>query len=217
MRTLTRFETRIIPGQLRHAQRIIPHLTPYVHGRVLDFGNGSGAIAYTLARECTAHVVGVDVAQNSLFDIPAVAYDGEWLPFRDRTFDVVYAIFVLHHCTDVDKVLNECARVSKGRIILIEDVWTNWWNRFWMYFFHLLFDLFMVILTVFTSATWKTDFRYRFKDQAGWKGCFERLGLAALVAEDVVLYEGYPVRHRIYVLEKGGQVSPFPNPLSYLS
>ena len=204
MRTLTRFETRVVPGQLRHAQRIIPHLAPYVYGksRVLDFGNGSGAIAHVLAKESSAFVAGVDVAQNSLFDIPAIAYDGQRLPFRDNTFDVVYAVFVLHHCRDVDMVISECSRVSTSHIILIEDVWTNWWNRFWMYSFHILFDLFMVVLTVFTSATWKSDFRYRFKDDVDWLLCFKRFGLTVLKAEDLVLYDGYPVRHRIYVLEK---------------
>jgi ubiquinone/menaquinone biosynthesis C-methylase UbiE len=103
MRALTRLEQRIVPGQREHAGRVIPYLLPYVKPgmRVLDFGNGSGAITHGLAEASGASVVGVDVAQNSLFPAPVVAYDGTSLPFRDGTFDLVYSVFVVHHCPDV--------------------------------------------------------------------------------------------------------------------
>jgi ubiquinone/menaquinone biosynthesis C-methylase UbiE len=204
MRALTRFEQRIVPRQIEHAGRILPYLTPHVSERmrVLDFGNGVGAVAHCLSERSQAHVVGVDVAQNSLFPIPAVAYDGARLPFRDGTFDLVYAVFVLHHCPDVDAVLGEMSRVAKGSILLIEDVWRNWRERLWTYFFHVLFDIFMLLLTLLGRAEWSSFFRYRFLVEEEWRSCFDRLGLSLTLAEDVVLHPRYPVKHRRYLLEK---------------
>jgi len=204
MRALTRLEERIIPGQLDHAARVVPYILPHVsrNMRVLDFGNGSGATTKCLAEESGASVTGVDVAQNSLFPIPVVSYDGSALPFRDGTFDLVYSVFVVHHCPDVDNVLREVARVSKGRILLIEDIWTTWKNKFWLYFFHILFDLFMLLMTLLGKAKWSSFFRYDFKDDREWGACFDRLGLRLVQADDVVMDERYPVRHRLYLLEK---------------
>ena len=205
MRPLTRLEQRVAPGQIRHAERVLPCLSPHVapDTLALDFGNGSGAVAHTLARTTGARVVGVDVAQNSIFPIRAVAYDGEVLPFRDGTFDLVYAVFVVHHCPDVKAALREMGRVSKGRVLLVEDVWTNWANRFWLTFFHVLFDLFMLFLTLLGKAEWSSFFRYDFKNDTGWKSCFESLGFRLIRAEDVVMHADYPVKHRLYLVEKG--------------
>jgi len=204
MRTLTRLEQRIVPGQREHAGRVLPYLLPYVKPgmRVLDFGNGSGAITHGLAEAAGASVVGVDVAQNSLFPIPAVSYDGVSLPFRDGTFDLVYSVFVVHHCPDVYAALREMVRVCRGRVLLVEDVWTGWKNRFWLYFFHILFDLFMLLMTLLGKARWSSFFRYNFKNDDQWAACFQQLGLEVVQAGDVVLNERYPVRHRIYLLEK---------------
>jgi len=169
---------------------------------VLDFGNGSGAVAHTLARKSGARVVGVDVAQNSIFPIPAVSYDGRVLPFRDGTFDLVYAVFVVHHCPDVKAVLREVSRVSKGRVLLVEDVWTNRRNKLWLYFFHVLFDLFMLLLTLLGKAKWSSFFRYDFRDEAGWSACFQSLGLRLVQAGDLIMHPRYPVKHRYYLVDK---------------
>jgi len=186
---------------------VLPFLLPYASSgmRILDFGNGSGAIAYRLAERSRAHVTGVDVAQNSLFPIPALSYDGTRLPFKDGTFDLVYAVFVVHHCPDVELVLREMSRVSKGKIVLIEDVWTNGMNKFWLYFFHVLFDLFMLLMTLLGKAKGWTLFHYMFKDDKGWKACFNKLGMKLSHVLHVILDERYPVQHRLYVVEKRGQ------------
>ena len=204
MRALTRFEKRIIPGQRAHAERVLPFLLPLVSAgmRVLDFGNGSGAIAQTRDERSEAAVVGVDVAQNSLFPVPVVSYDGKTLPFRDGAFDLAYAVFVLHHCPDVEAALREIHRVVKGRIVLIEDVWRNRVERFWTYFFHVIFDLFMLVMTLIGRAKWSGYFKYQFKEEHEWRRCFEALGLTLTEADDVVLDPRYPVKHRRYVLDK---------------
>ena len=204
MRTLTRLEKRVVPGQLEHAERVLPSLLPHASPemRILDFGNGSGAIAHSLAKKTGAHIVGVDVAQNTLFPIPAVAYDGKNLPFRDDSFDLVYAVFVLHHCPDVESALREMRRVARRKILLVEDVWYTFRDRFWMYVFHIIFDFFMLLVTLVGRGKWPTFFSYRFQDDDGWKAYFERLGLVLCHAEDIVLHPRYPVKHRGYVLEK---------------
>ena len=66
----------------------------------------------------------------------------------------------------------------------------------------ILFDLFMLLMTLLGKATWSSFFRYNFKNDAQWEACFERLGLEIVQSGDVVMTERYPVRHRMYLLEK---------------
>ena len=56
-------------------------------------------------------------------------YDGKRLPFEDDSFDAVLLMFVLHHAEDAGAVLREARRVSRDRVIVLEDVTTSWWDR----------------------------------------------------------------------------------------
>jgi SAM-dependent methyltransferase len=96
-------------------------------GRVLDLGCASGS-NFGRLRSAGASVVGVDVSLARLrvarASCPVAQGIGERLPFRDRTFDLVYVSHVLHHAADHRRVLGECHRVLRGggRLFLIETV-----------------------------------------------------------------------------------------------
>lgn len=85
---------------------------------LLDVGCGNGAVAKRVAEAVGAKVQGVDIVFRSERLIDISLYDGNTLPFDDRSFDFVTISDVLHHCEDPPAVLRECARVAKKGVIL---------------------------------------------------------------------------------------------------
>ncbi|HEY3208702.1 MAG TPA: class I SAM-dependent methyltransferase [Actinomycetota bacterium] len=91
---------------------------------ILDLGCGDGSHMGVLATG--GRVVGSDVSVAALREArqagPVAGAEGERLPFRDRTFDLVHVSHVLHHARDFEAVLYEVGRVLKptGYLVLIE-------------------------------------------------------------------------------------------------
>ncbi len=93
-----------------------------VRGRVLDAGCGGGGMALSLAEEASL-VVGIDPAprfqnagvrlgrERGLENLKFAQADGMFLPFRDRSFDLVLSHAVIEHVADAPRYLQECARV----------------------------------------------------------------------------------------------------------
>jgi SAM-dependent methyltransferase len=63
--------------------------------------------------------VGVDLARRTI-PFPFVQGQIEALPFRDRTFEVVTCLEVIEHVTEVDRALDELARVVRdGGVVVL--------------------------------------------------------------------------------------------------
>ena len=102
--------------------------------RVLDLACGTGDFC-ELARSRGARVVGVDFALQMLRqarargrDFDSVQGDGEWLPFRSASVEVVTCGFALRNFVSLEAVLMEIARVVKpgGRMALIDVDRPQW-------------------------------------------------------------------------------------------
>ena len=85
----------------------------------LDFGSGDGFFAARTSR-LVGTVVPVDVVERKLSEVRPQLYDGRRLPFEDRSFDLAYAVDVLHHCPDPIAALRDMARCSR-RYLLVKD------------------------------------------------------------------------------------------------
>ena len=100
-------------------------------GRILDAGCGGGGMPLSLAEEARL-VVGIDPAERfqeagvrlgrerSLRNLHFALADGMYLPFADRTFDLVLSHAVIEHVENAPLYLRECARVLTpgGRMYL---------------------------------------------------------------------------------------------------
>ena len=100
-------------------------------GRILDAGCGGGGMPLSLAEEAQ-FVVGIDPAERfqdagvrlgrerSLTNLHFALADGMYLPFPERSFDLVLSHAVIEHVADAPRYLRECARVLApgGRMYL---------------------------------------------------------------------------------------------------
>jgi SAM-dependent methyltransferase len=93
-----------------------------VRGRVLDAGCGGGGMPLSFAEESSL-VIGIDPAprfqdagvrlarERGVRNLTFVQADGMFLPFLDRSFDLVLSHAVIEHVPDAPRYLRECARV----------------------------------------------------------------------------------------------------------
>jgi SAM-dependent methyltransferase len=132
----------------------------------LDFGAGDGWFARELAR--TAHVRRVIPADVRVWPdaiTPSLQFDGVRLPFRDRAFDLVFAIDVIHHCSDPAAALGEALRCT-GRYFLIKDhTYRNgveWWA--------------LTVMDEIGNRRFGVPSRYLYQHRWSWNRLIERHG-----------------------------------------
>ena len=89
-------------------------LAPYLEGRILDIGAGTGIVAKHFP-----HVVSLDPCWEMLRRAPGEKVLGraEHLPFPPKSFDSIVSLTALHH-TDIDQVIRELKRMKAKNIAL---------------------------------------------------------------------------------------------------
>ena len=117
--------TSINPGRFGYMRRILTRelgIDPRAK-TALDVGCGGGLLAEEFAG-LGCSVTGVDPSAESLatarahaassgLEIDYIEATGEHLPFEDDSFDIVYCCDVLEHVDDLQRTLDESARVLK--------------------------------------------------------------------------------------------------------
>jgi SAM-dependent methyltransferase len=96
---------------------------------VLDVASGSGPLARAFASRCR-RVTAIDltpgmIARSHSFPSPGIHHlvgDGEALPFRDGSFDLVVCRYAFHHFPSPLTALWEMTRVSRDRVVLVDGV-----------------------------------------------------------------------------------------------
>jgi ubiquinone/menaquinone biosynthesis C-methylase UbiE len=128
-------------------RELYSRLLPEPSLEVLDVGTGPGIMGFFLA-ELGHRVTGVDVSAGMLEEarrnanklrlaIEFEKADGETLPFRDSTFDVVTNRLVLWTLPHPEHALNEWTRVLRpgGRLIIIDgcqaQIRQTLWHKLW--------------------------------------------------------------------------------------
>src|SRR5258708_40173337 len=89
--------------------------------KVLDVATGGGHVARRL-REAGCTVITVDPAPGMRPDVVSRA---EKLPFEDGSFDAVTCRIAAHHFEDIHKAIAEMARVTRGIVVIEDNVFVN--------------------------------------------------------------------------------------------
>ncbi len=163
------------------------HLTP--GSEVLDIGGGWGFYAEPLEKRGHSLTV-LDVVKPSFQKAPVIIYPGGKMPFEDKTFDTSLMVTMLHHTPDPESILREAARVTRGRVIVIEDIYNGPIDRVW---------------TILRDQIYNFEFfghPCQFRDAEGWKEMFSRCGLMLKDEKQVPTYlAGLKILNGVFVLD----------------
>ncbi len=162
-------------------------------GKVLDVGCNDGKIALMINQQKPGLVVhGLDIQDNNGCLISKDLYDGHTMPYKDNAFDIVLAVDVLHHTTDILSVLQEMARVSKT-YILIKDV---------VVYSKLTYNL-MCVVDYLSNFRYGIKCTYNFPNRDEWNNYFCKSNLAIIKQPDNLNYGfGINDRYNLTIMSK---------------
>jgi len=112
---------RFVHGQrFRNVESVIKP----VKGRILDIGSADGVFSkHILDKSGAKEIIGIDALEGSIAwakkhwktetRMKFMVADAHKLPFKDKSFDAVFALEVLEHVFEPVKVLQEIQRVLK--------------------------------------------------------------------------------------------------------
>ncbi|OQA56122.1 MAG: hypothetical protein BWY42_01162 [Candidatus Omnitrophica bacterium ADurb.Bin277] len=157
--------------------------------RVLDLGGGWGFYSRPLARRGHESVI-LDVIRPGYQKAPVVLYEGERIPFDDESFDAAILITMLHHVPDPEKLLREVRRVTRGKVVVVEDLFHHGLGRFW---------------TICRDRLLNMEFMshpHQFRKHEEWVRSFERQGFKLVRFEKFYTWlAGLRILNGLYVLE----------------
>ncbi|WP_196894420.1 class I SAM-dependent methyltransferase [Aureivirga marina] len=138
--------------------------------KILDIGIGNGALNF-LFQQNGLNITGLDIKNKSAFtEVNPVLYSGKKLPFKDKSFDVVQIITVLHHIDDPELTVREAMRVGK-KVVIMEDIYESTSQKY---------------LTHITDSFVNWEFKghpHTNKTDQGWRDLFKEYKLELSSAE----------------------------------
>jgi SAM-dependent methyltransferase len=173
------------PFYERAAEKMCKEIEEFVEGnRVLDLGCGSGIFSEKFQKKFNKEVIGIDIVDKRVSQIPFRLYDGKRIPFPENFFDLVIISFVLHHTKDPISILKEAKRVGK-RIIIFEDLPEGIFGKTYCLFHWLTWNLF------FGKSP-----KFNFYTKKEWEGIFKSLGLK------IISEKNFLGKRKIFVMAK---------------
>ena len=156
---------------------------------ILDIGGGWGFYRDPL-RQLGHHVTVLDVVKPGFQKAPVVIYGGGRFPFADHAFDVSLLVTVLHHVKDLDQILQEVRRVTRKRVIVVEDLYHHPLGRLW---------------TILRDQILNFEFfghPRNFKSRTEWIYFFNRFGFSLLEEKEIYTrVAGLRILNGVFIFE----------------
>ncbi len=161
---------------------------------MLSVGDGDGYVSMRIKEKIGIEVQGLDILpyqEYRVIGIPLTLYDGKNIPFPDKSFDIIAGIFLLHHCKD-DTILKEMIRVSRKKLIIVEDVFNNSLER-----------LGLQVIDCIENRTFSSEMPipHNFRNLKQWKKVFKAFDLE-LIRSTQFRALPLPVRNQLFCLIK---------------
>ena len=157
--------------------------------RILDLGGGWGFYAGPLRMRGHEHLV-LDVVNPGYQKAPVVLYDGSRIPFPDQSFDVTILITMLHHVPDPQALFKEVRRVTRHKVVIVEDLYHHGVGRFW---------------TICRDRLLNMEFMthpHQFRKDDEWRKFFRVAGFEVSSFKSFYTWlSGFRILNGIYVLE----------------
>lgn len=149
--------------------------------KALDVGCGNGKFGHAVADHYKAKVSGVDVVDYAAAEIPVAIYDGKTIPHEDDSFDAVILAFMLHHVKHQKELLAEAIRVSRGNVIIFEDVYFSPWQYLFVvwndFYTNILFGAVRVLKGEAGKGLLSIPMPLTFRSVKGWDALFASYGV----------------------------------------
>jgi len=171
-------------------EKIFQLVQPYLEGKLLDFGCGNFLVGEKIIKKTKLKITGTDIKNRNLTDRKIIVYSGNKTPFGNKTFDVCMLNFVLHHASNPEKVLKECLRITKKRIIILEDTYSTKFQKTYLEITDRLFNFF---------SDYKTE-KLNFKTKKEWKKIFQKYSKKT-IQKNFKLYNWKPIKNVMFVLD----------------
>ncbi len=153
----------------RRVRVLAAHLATAIpsRGEVLDLGCGDGSVAAALMQlRPDLRIEGVDVMIRPQTRLPVTLYDGQRLPFADKSFDFVTIVDVLHHAREPGAILGEAARVARQGVVVKDHLLAG-----------LLAEPTLRFMDWVGNRGHNVVLPYNYLDSGQWQTCFSDAGL----------------------------------------
>jgi isopentenyldiphosphate isomerase len=130
-------------------------------------------------------ILDINIYEETINKDKVQLYDGSNIPFENNSFDISILNLTLHHIPNNLKYFKEVLRVTKNRIILIEETYDNLLQKI-----HLIF------------RDWLVNYRAGRSSRLFWNSYFSKKKIKQLILEnDLVLTHRYSEQHHGYYKE----------------
>lgn len=150
----------------RRAAVLTSHLINLLKGEKallgLDVGCGNGKISSNIQESCPQiKIEGLEIIVREKTAIQTSQYDGQKIPYADKSRDFIMLIDVLHHTDHCDILLKESIRCAREFILIKDHICDNIWDekrlRFMDYFGNIA-DGVPLPYNYFSKAQWNKKF-----------------------------------------------------------
>jgi len=197
---LRSFQRKILDGLVRHFAhhalelraekftRLFENQIPE-RSRILDLGGGWGFYAEPLKQRGHEHLI-LDVVKPGYQKAPVVLYEGTKIPFPDQSFDVTLLVTMLHHVDDPESLFREVYRVTRKKVVVIEDLYHHAVGRLW---------------TIGRDRLLNMEFMshpHQFRKHDEWLVFFQKQKFAILDFKSAYTWlSGFRILNGVYILE----------------